>query len=125
MIAEAGAFALILALALSIAQVLLSVAGRVRRSAPLAGAGEGAALASFLAVAAAFAALMYGFVVSDFSVENVAANSHSAKPLLYRVAGTWGRKSASHVAKAGGSSSRRMRSASARHGDRKSSPDGS
>ncbi len=90
MIAEAGAFALILALALSIAQVLLSVAGRVRRSAPLAGAGEGAALAAFLAVAAAFAALMHAFVVSDFSVENVAANSHSAKPLLYRVAGTWG-----------------------------------
>ncbi len=90
MIAEAGAFALILALALSIAQVLLSLAGRVRRSAPLAGAGEGAALAAFLAVAAAFAALMYAFVVSDFSVENVAANSHSAKPLLYRVAGTWG-----------------------------------
>ncbi len=44
MIAEAGAFALILALALSIAQVGLSVAGRIRRSAPLAGAGEGAAL---------------------------------------------------------------------------------
>ncbi|WP_068876121.1 MULTISPECIES: heme lyase CcmF/NrfE family subunit [unclassified Phenylobacterium] len=90
MIAEAGAFALILALALSIAQVLLSVAGRLRRSAPLAGAGEGAALAAFLAVAVAFAALMHAFVVSDFSVENVAANSHSAKPLLYRVAGTWG-----------------------------------
>lgn len=90
MIAEAGAFALILALALSIAQVLLSVAGRVRRSAPLAGAGDGAALAAFLAVAVAFAALMHAFVVSDFSVENVAANSHSAKPLLYRVAGTWG-----------------------------------
>jgi cytochrome c-type biogenesis protein CcmF len=90
MIAEAGAFALTLALALSIAQVVLSVAGRVRRSAPLAGAGEGAALAAFLAVAVAFAALMHAFVVSDFSVANVAQNSHSAKPLLYRVAGTWG-----------------------------------
>jgi cytochrome c-type biogenesis protein CcmF len=90
MIAEAGAFALILALALSIAQVALSVAGRVRRSAPLAAAGEGAALGAFLAVAVAFAALMHAFVVSDFSVANVAANSHSAKPLLYRVAGTWG-----------------------------------
>ena len=90
MIAEAGAFALTLALALSIAQVVLSVAGRMRRSAPLAGAGEGAALAGFLAVAVAFAALMHAFVVSDFSVANVAQNSHSAKPLLYRVAGTWG-----------------------------------
>ena len=90
MIAEAGAFALILALALSIAQVGLSVAGRVRRSAPLAGAGEGAALASFAAVAVAFGALMHAFVVSDFSVANVAMNSHTEKPLLYRIAGTWG-----------------------------------
>jgi len=90
MIAEVGAFALILALALSIAQVALSAAGRIRRSAALAGAGEGAALAAFVAVAVAFAALMHAFVVSDFSVANVAANSHSEKPLLYRVAGTWG-----------------------------------
>jgi len=90
MIVEVGAFALILALALSTAQVALSAAGRMRRSAALAGAGEGAALAAFAAVAVAFAALMYAFVVSDFSVANVAANSHSEKPLIYRVAGTWG-----------------------------------
>jgi cytochrome c-type biogenesis protein CcmF len=88
--AELGSFALILALALSVAQVALSVAARLRRSAVLAAAGEGAALAAFLAVATAFAALMYAFVTSDFSVANVAANSHTEKPLLYRVAGTWG-----------------------------------
>ncbi|WP_397399854.1 heme lyase CcmF/NrfE family subunit [Phenylobacterium sp.] len=90
MIAEAGSFALILALALSILQVVLSAAGRMRRSPALAGAGEGAALAAFVAVAIAFAALMHAFVISDFSVSNVAANSHTQKPLLYRVAGTWG-----------------------------------
>jgi cytochrome c-type biogenesis protein CcmF len=89
-IAEAGSFALILALALSILQVVLSAAGRMRRSPALAGAGEGAALAAFVAVAIAFAALMHAFVISDFSVSNVAANSHTQKPLLYRVAGTWG-----------------------------------
>ena len=94
MIVEIGAFALMLALmlalALSVAQVGLSVAGRIRRSGSLAAAGEGAALGAFLAVAAAFAVLMYAFVGSDFSVANVAANSHSQKPLLYRVAATWG-----------------------------------
>jgi cytochrome c-type biogenesis protein CcmF len=90
MISEIGAFALILALALSVAQVGLSAAARVRRSAALAGAGEGAALGAFAAVAVAFAALMHAFIASDFSVANVAANSHSAKPLLYRIAGTWG-----------------------------------
>ena len=90
MIAEIGAFALALALALSLTQAGLSAAGRLRRSAVLAAAGEGAAIAVFLAVLVAFSALMYGFVTSDFSISNVAANSHSEKPLLYRVAGTWG-----------------------------------
>src|SRR6185503_8452946 len=65
-------------------------AGHFRRSPAIAGAGEGAAAACFIAVATAFAALMYAFVTSDFSVANVAANSHTEKPLLYRVAGTWG-----------------------------------
>ncbi len=88
MTAELGAFALALALALSLAQSGLGFAG-ARRPA-LAGAGEGAAIGVFLAVAAAFAALVTAFVTSDFSVANVAANSHTAKPLLYKLAGTWG-----------------------------------
>jgi cytochrome c-type biogenesis protein CcmF len=90
MLAELGAFALTLALAFSVAQCGLSVAARVRRSATLAAAGEGAAIAAFLGVAVAFGVLMHAFVVSDFSVANVAANSHTAKPMLYKVAGTWG-----------------------------------
>ena len=88
MTAELGAFALALALALSFGQAALGFAG-VRRPA-LAGAGEGAAIGVFLAVAAAFAALITAFVTSDFSVANVAANSHTAKPLLYKIAGSWG-----------------------------------
>jgi cytochrome c-type biogenesis protein CcmF len=90
MIVEIGAFCLILSLILSAAQVGLSVIGRVRRSVVFYGAGEGAAGAAFLMVLIAFAALMYAFVTSDFSVANVAANSHSAKPMLYKVAGVWG-----------------------------------
>lgn len=90
MFVEIGAFALVLALAFSIAQVGLSAAARIRRSVTLAAAGEGAAVAAFLGVAVAFAVLMHAFIVSDFSVANVAANSHTAKPLLYKVAGTWG-----------------------------------
>jgi cytochrome c-type biogenesis protein CcmF len=97
MTAELGSFALVLALVLSIAQAGLSAVGRARRSAILAGAGEGAALAAFLGVAVAFFALMHAFVTSDFSVSNVAANSHSEKPLLYRVAGTWGSHEGSMV----------------------------
>jgi cytochrome c-type biogenesis protein CcmF len=90
MMAEFGAFALMLGLACAIAQLGLSAAARWKRSTVLAAAGEGAALAAFAGVAIAFAVLMHGFVVSDFSIANVAANSHTEKPLLYRIAGTWG-----------------------------------
>jgi len=90
MIDELGQFALVLALMLSIAQAALSIGGRIRRDAALAGAGEGAALAAFVAVALGFAALIHAFVTSDFSVLNVAENSHTAKPLLYKIAGAWG-----------------------------------
>ena len=90
MIVEFGSFALVLAFCLSLAQAGLSGIGRWRRSSILAGAGEGAALAAFLAVALAFAALMHAFITSDFSVANVVANSHTEKPLLYKIAGTWG-----------------------------------
>jgi cytochrome c-type biogenesis protein CcmF len=90
MIAELGAFALVLGLVLSAAQAGLSAAGRLRSSRALRGAGEGAAGAAFLALLVAFAALTVGFVTSDFSVSNVAANSHTAKPLFYKISGVWG-----------------------------------
>jgi cytochrome c-type biogenesis protein CcmF len=90
MIAEFGSFALILGLAFAIAQFGLSAAARIRRSTVLAAAGEGAAVASFAGVAIAFACLIHAFVTSDFSVANVAANSHTEKPMLYKVAGAWG-----------------------------------
>ena len=90
MIVELGAFALILALALAALQTGMAAAGRLRRSPVLAGAAEGAALACAVAVALAFAALIWAFAVSDFSVANVAANSHTDKPMLYKVAAAWG-----------------------------------
>ena len=90
MIVEAGAFALVLAFALAVLQTGMAAAGRLRRSPVLAGAADGAALASAIAVALAFAALIQAFAVSDFSVANVAANSHTDKPMLYKVAAAWG-----------------------------------
>jgi cytochrome c-type biogenesis protein CcmF len=90
MIAELGQFCLWMALALSIAQVGFSALGRIRGDRALVGAGRGAAFGAFFATAAAFAALIWAFVTSDFSVMNVAANSHTEKPLLYKIAGAWG-----------------------------------
>ena len=87
---EFGAFALILAMALSALQTGLSVAGRLRRSPVLTGAAQGAALAAALAVVIAFGVLISAFAQSDFSVANVAANSHTDKPMLYKVAAAWG-----------------------------------
>ena len=91
MIDELGQFALILALAARAWRRPGSRSpGAARRDAALAGAGEGAALGAFVAIALGFAALIHAFVTSDFSVMNVAANSHTAKPLLYKIAGAWG-----------------------------------
>jgi cytochrome c-type biogenesis protein CcmF len=90
MIAELGAFALSLALVLSLVQAGLSAFGGARRVRALAGAGEGAAVGAFVAALLAFAALIHAFVTSDFSVANAAANSHTDKPLMYKIAGAWG-----------------------------------
>ena len=82
MTAELGAFALALALALSVAQTGLSIAGRIFRSPVLNRAGEGAALAAFLGVGVAFAALLQGFLTSDFSIANVAASSNHSDSFM-------------------------------------------
>jgi cytochrome c-type biogenesis protein CcmF len=89
-IVEFGAFALVLALALSVLQTGLATVGRLRSSPLLAGGADGAAMASAFAIVLAFAALIYAFATSDFSVENVARNSHTDKPMLYKVAAAWG-----------------------------------
>jgi len=89
-IVEFGAFALILALMLSVLQTGLAATGRWRRSPLLAGGAEGAAMGAALATALAFGALIFAFATSDFSVANVANNSHTDKPMLYKVAAAWG-----------------------------------
>ena len=90
MIVETGAYLLALALALSLAQAGLSAAGRARLSPVLAGAGQGASIAAAVAVFVSFLTLVWAFAASDFSVANVAANSHTDKPMLYKVAAAWG-----------------------------------
>ena len=40
---------------------------------------------------------MTAYVTSDFSLQNVWANSHSAKPLIYKIAGVWGNHEGSMV----------------------------
>ena len=90
MIAEIGQFALILALGLSLVQGTVPLYGAGRRDPSLMAVAAPTALAQALFVALAFGCLMYGYIVSDFSIMNVAANSHSAKPMLYKITGLWG-----------------------------------
>ena len=90
MITEIGHFALTLALAVALLQAILPLAGAARGSLPLMRFARHAAVAQLLFVAVAFLALMHAYVTSDFSVLNVAANSHSAKPMLYKISGVWG-----------------------------------
>ena len=44
----------------------------------------------FFFVVISFLCLILSFVVSDFSNETVFNNSHTTKPLFYKIAGTWG-----------------------------------
>ncbi|MDX1710263.1 MAG: heme lyase CcmF/NrfE family subunit [Rhodovibrionaceae bacterium] len=97
MIAEIGHFALILALAVAIAQGSLPMLGAARGQARLMAMAKPASLMQAACVLAAFLALMHAYVTSDFTVANVVANSHSAKPLLYKITGVWGNHEGSMV----------------------------
>jgi cytochrome c-type biogenesis protein CcmF len=89
MITEIGHFALVLALCIAVLQSTVPLIGASRGDAALTGWARPAALAQFLFVAIAFFALMYAYAVSDFSLVNVANNSNSMKPLVYKLSGVW------------------------------------
>ena len=90
MIAEVGHFALILAFLTAIIQGTLPMIGAHRSNAAWMALARPASVAQLLFIAIAFFTLMYGFIVSDFTIENVARNSNSAMPMLYKVSSTWG-----------------------------------
>ncbi len=90
MIVEVGHYALVLALVLALLQSVTPIWGALagderlmRIAAPVSGM-------LFLLVGVAFAALSAAYLGSDFSVLNVVENSHSAKPLIFKLSGVWG-----------------------------------
>ena len=90
MIAEAGHFALTLALFVAIVQATLPMIGAHRGNTMWMSLDKPTAFAQVLLVAFSFGALTYSHVVSDFSVLNVVQNSHSLMPMLYKVSAVWG-----------------------------------
>ncbi len=90
MSAELGHFALILTLLAATVQAWAGFAGaRGGREAWMLVAPRAAIMQLGLLFVAG-AALIRGFVTSDFSLDVVVANSHIDKPLLYKIAGSWG-----------------------------------
>ena len=90
MLNELGHFALVLALAVALVQSIVPLIGAHKGWAGWMAAGDPAASAQFLLIAFAFVALTWAFVTSDFSLQVVFANSHTDKPMLYKVSGVWG-----------------------------------
>lgn len=90
MINELAHFALILAFVVGIAQTIIPLVGAHYGWRGWMAMAQPAATSQFILVSFAFAALMWAFITSDFSLQVVVANSHSLKPMLYKISGTWG-----------------------------------
>ncbi|MGN0932352.1 heme lyase CcmF/NrfE family subunit [Falsigemmobacter intermedius] len=90
MITELGHFAVCLALAVALVQTIVPLIGAHKGWSGWMAVADPAAVTQFLLLGFSFAALMHAFITSDFSVELVVSNSHTLKPLIYKIAGTWG-----------------------------------
>ena len=87
---EIGHFALVLALALGLVQMTVPLIGARLHDERLTGVAVPVALAGFAFTALSFAVLTLAYAQSDFSLQNVWENSHSLKPMLYKLTGVWG-----------------------------------
>ncbi|MGN6516295.1 MAG: heme lyase CcmF/NrfE family subunit [Rhizomicrobium sp.] len=90
MTGEIGQFALALAFALAAVMAIAGLAGARQAAERSRAIASSAALGMSVFIALAFGALTYAFVTSDFSVLDVAQNSHTAKPMIYKITGVWG-----------------------------------
>ena len=90
MIAEVGLFALILALFVAAVQASVPLVGAALGESAWMNVDRPGAITQFALVSLSFGALVWLHVTSDFSVVNVVANSHTDKPLLYKITGVWG-----------------------------------
>ena len=90
MTAELGHYALILAFVVAILQSTLPLVGAAKGWRSWMAVGDSAAVTQLVLVGISFACLTWAFVTSDFSVQLVFANSHTDKPMLYKISGVWG-----------------------------------
>ncbi|MEN2495089.1 MAG: Cytochrome c-type biogenesis protein CcmF [Hyphomicrobiaceae bacterium hypho_1] len=87
---EIGHFALISALIISVVQMVVPYYGVLKSDLRLMELAAPAAVFQFALLFISFLTLVYAYITSDFTVENVFRNSHSTKPLIYKLSGVWG-----------------------------------
>tara|TARA_B000000557_G_scaffold84144_2_gene67487 strand:- start:2287 stop:4248 length:1962 start_codon:yes stop_codon:yes gene_type:complete len=90
MINEIGHFTLLLAFCVALLQATVPLFGAHKGRIDLMAISESAANLQFALLLASFGALTHAFMTSDFSVKLVVLNSHSLKPMLYKITGVWG-----------------------------------
>ena len=90
MIAEIGLVALWLSAALAALQLIGGFIGARQEGAEIAGLVRPAAMLQAVLCGIAFLALMWVFAITDLSVKLVEMNSHSMKPMIFKLSGTWG-----------------------------------
>ena len=90
MIPEIGHFALILALCLAIIQAVFPLVGSLNRTPSWVALARPVAWGQFVFLSISFGALVYAFLVNDFSVVYVAQHGNTELPVMYKVSAVWG-----------------------------------
>ena len=90
MLSEIGIFFVLLSILLSFSLIFFSVR-EIRESRTYSSSKiKNFSLLQLVFTISSFIVLLAGYILSDFSLVNVYENSHTSKPLLYKISGVWG-----------------------------------
>ena len=87
---QIGYFSLILGLFFSFILIVVSIKSFGDNNISIDNKVLSFSFLQFFFVVMSFISLIISFIVSDFSNETVFNNSHTTKPLFYKISGTWG-----------------------------------
>ncbi len=90
LITELGYFALLVAFALAILQVVVPTVGIMHHNVAWQRLAPSLAWAQFATMLLSFLTLMAGFYFNDFTLKYVSQHSNTLLPWYYRIAATWG-----------------------------------
>ena len=90
LLSQLGFYSLILGLLLSLILLFVSYKNLIKKDNNLTNNIYYISFLQFFLVVQSFFCLIYSFIISDFSNETVYNNSHTTKPLFYKISGTWG-----------------------------------